>query len=205
MHYELVFATNNKNKLEEITNLLESNIKLLSLSDIGCFDKIPEDQDTLEGNALQKARYIYEKYHKNCFADDTGLEVEALIGRPGVHSARYSEDEAPEISKENKSEANVRKLIREMKDKKNRNASFRTIICLIIEGNNFFFEGKVNGRILSKKQGFSGFGYDPIFVPSGYNKTYAEMTLDEKNKISHRAKAIEKLINYLNRNFYCSY
>ncbi len=200
MQCELVFATNNTNKLLEISNLIGSNIKLLSLSNIGCFDEIPEDQDTIEGNAFQKAWFIYEKYHKNCFADDTGLEVEALNGRPGVYSARYSEDEAPEISKEYRSEANIGKLIREMKDIKNRKAAFRTIICLVIDGEKIFFEGKVNGMIINKKKGFSGFGYDPVFIPDGYNKTYAEMSLEEKNKISHRAKAIEKLTEYLNKN-----
>jgi XTP/dITP diphosphohydrolase len=197
---ELVFATNNKHKLEEITKLLRNDIKLLSLSDIACFDEIPENQDTLEGNAIQKARFVYDKYHKDCFADDTGLEVEGLNGRPGVFSARYSGPEDPGVSNEKRSDANIRKLIREMKDIKNKKAAFRTIICLIIKGNEFLFEGKVNGSLISIKRGSNGFGYDPIFIPSGYSITYAEMTIEEKNQISHRARAIAQLINFLNKN-----
>jgi len=199
MQYKLIFATNNENKLKEINNLLDANFKLLSLSDIGCSDEIPEDRDTLEGNALQKAMHIYEKFHINCFADDTGLEVEGLNGKPGVFSARYSEKEFPGISGKKRSEANVRKLILEMTGIKNRIAVFRTIICLIENGNSIFFEGKVKGRIIDKKRGSNGFGYDPIFIPSGFNITYAEMSLEEKNKISHRALAFGKLIDFLNK------
>ena len=197
---EIVFATNNKHKLEEIAKILGKKIKLLSLSDIGCFDEIPEDQDTLEGNAIQKARYIYEKYQKDCFADDTGLEVEGLNGRPGVFSARYSEPEAPGASNEKRSDANIRKLLREMKGIKNKNAAFRTVICLIIQGNEVLFEGNAIGKLINKRRGIGGFGYDPIFIPAGYDKTYAEMSLEMKNQISHRAKAIGKLIDFLNNN-----
>jgi XTP/dITP diphosphohydrolase len=200
MTNELVFATNNKHKIEEISSLLGNSIKLLSLADIGCFDEIPEDQNTLEGNAMQKARYIYNKFHRDCFADDTGLEVEGLNGRPGVYSARYSENETPNVSNEKRSEANIKKLTREMKPVKNKKAAFRTIICLIIKGNEYLFEGKVNGRLISEMLGKKGFGYDPIFIPSGYNITYAEMSLEEKNQISHRAKAIRMLIEFLNKN-----
>jgi XTP/dITP diphosphohydrolase len=197
MQYELIFATNNIHKLQEINNLLGTNFRLLSLSDIGCSDEIPEDKDTLEGNALQKALYIYNKFHMNCFADDTGLEVEALNGRPGVHSARFSEKELPGISGIERSEANIRKLIYAMKDIKNRIAVFRTIICLIEGGEKIFFEGKVEGRLIDKNRGSNGFGYDPVFIPEGFNITYAEMNLEEKNKISHRAMAFTKLIAHL--------
>lgn len=194
---KLVFVTNNNHKIEEISKLLDKKIKLLSLSDICCYDEIPETQNTIEGNALQKARYIYEKYGCNCFADDTGLEVAALNGRPGVYSARYSENEVHVNSNAERYEANINKLLSEMKGKTNRTASFRTVICLIEEGTNKFFEGKVNGTILHEKRGNSGFGYDPVFIPEGYNITFAEMSLDEKNQISHRSKAIEKLIKHI--------
>ena len=197
MKKQFVFATNNKHKLEEISSILGDQIKLLSLSDIGCFDEIPEDHDTLEGNAEQKAFHIFNKYHLDCFADDTGLEVEALHGKPGVHSARYSEDEAPKINKEFRHEANIKKLLREMQGKLNRSAQFRTIICLVENGRSNFFEGKIKGQIIDKKKGTSGFGYDPVFIPDNYFLTFAELNMDEKNKISHRAKAIEKLVEYL--------
>jgi XTP/dITP diphosphohydrolase len=197
MKNEFVFATNNKHKLNEISGLVGSKLKILSLSEIGCFDNIPEDQETLEGNALQKAQYIFQKFNKNCFADDTGLEVAALNGRPGVHSARYSEHDSPGVPFEKRSEANISKLLNEMTGIKDRNAVFRTIICLIKEGKEIFFEGKIKGIIIDKKQGINGFGYDPIFIPEGYNISYAEMSFEEKNKISHRAQAISKLIKYL--------
>ncbi len=196
--HELLFVTNNNHKIEEISKLLDNKIKLLSLRDIGCFDEIPENQDTLEGNALQKARYVYDKYRCDCFADDTGLEVEALNGRPGVYSARYSANDVQVNSTEERYEANINKLLFEMKRVENRKAFFRTIICLIKEGKNIFFEGKVEGIILSQKRGNMGFGYDPIFQPDGYNKTFAEMSLDEKNQVSHRSMAIEKLTEYIN-------
>jgi len=199
MKIELVFATNNKHKLEEISKLLGDSFKLLSLSDIGCFDNIPEDQDTLEGNAFQKAKYVYDRFHKNCFADDTGLEVNALNGKPGVHSARYSEPDFPNLSGEKRSKANISKLLKELGDSNDRNAAFRTIICLIKNGNNYFFEGKVCGKIITLERGSHGFGYDPVFVPEGYENTYAEISLQEKNKISHRAKAITKLIDFLSK------
>jgi XTP/dITP diphosphohydrolase len=198
MKKQFVFATNNKHKLEEISSILGDQIKLLSLSDIGCFDEIPEDHDTLESNAEQKAFYIYNKYHLDCFADDTGLEVEALNGRPGVYSARYSEDEAPEINKESRSEANIKKLLREMNGKLDRTAQFRTVICLIEGGKNYFFEGKIKGQVIDKKKGISGFGYDPVFIPDNYLLTFAELNLEEKNKVSHRAKAIAKLVEHFN-------
>jgi XTP/dITP diphosphohydrolase len=201
MESNLIFATNNKHKLIEIKNLIGNEYNLLSLSDIGCFDEIPEEEDTLEGNAKKKAWYIYEKFNKDCFADDTGLEVEGLNGKPGVHSARYSEAEFPNLSAEKRSEVNVRKLLREMKNIENRTASFRTVICLIKTGVEVLFEGKVEGEIINEERGIKGFGYDPVFVPKGYNITFAEMNLEEKNLISHRAKAIAKLVDYLNKNY----
>ena len=202
MKKQLVFATNNKHKLDEISSILGDQVKLLSLADIGCSDEIPEDRDTLEGNAEQKAFYIYNKYHLNCFADDTGLEVEALNGRPGVYSARYSEDEAPEINKEFRHEANIKKLLREMQGKLNRAAQFRTVICLVERGKSSFFEGKIMGRIIENKKGTSGFGYDPVFIPENYFLTFAELSMEEKNQISHRAKAIAKLVEYLKNKKY---
>jgi len=198
MTQELVFATHNLHKLEEVAQLLGNNIKLLSLDDIGCHDDIPEEMDTLEGNALQKAQYIYNKFQYNCFADDTGLEVQALDGKPGVYSARYSEDEAPELSAKERSEANINKLLFQMKNIKNRKATFRTIICLVRKTEILFFEGIIDGKISYEKRGNLGFGYDPVFIPDQYNKTFAEINLKEKNKVSHRANAITKLVNYLN-------
>jgi XTP/dITP diphosphohydrolase len=187
---QLVFATHNLHKLEEISNLTGSSILLQSLDDIGCNEDIPETAETLEGNASKKSWYIFNKYRKNCFADDTGLEVEALGGRPGVYSARYA-------GPENDPEKNIVKLLSELKNQPNRSAQFRTVISLIIEGKEFLFEGIVKGKILSEKHGVKGFGYDPVFQPEGYHKSFAEMSLDEKNKISHRALAIEKLISFL--------
>jgi XTP/dITP diphosphohydrolase len=202
MKKQFVFATNNKHKLEEISSILRGHLNLLSLADIGCFDEIPEDQDTLEGNAKQKAFYIYDKYHLDCFADDTGLEVEALDGRPGVYSARYSADEAPKMNKESRTEANIQKLLREMQGKLNRSAEFRTVICLVEGGKSILFEGKIKGRIINKKIGSSGFGYDPVFIPDNYFLTFAELNMEEKNKVSHRAKAIAKLVEYFKNNEY---
>jgi len=189
---ELVFATNNKHKLEEIQHLLGKKINLLSLKDINCSDEIPEDHYTLEENASQKAWFIYNKYKKNCFADDTGLEIDHLNGKPGVLSARYAG--------ENKdSQANMNKVLDELTGIKIRKARFRSVISLIIDGKVVQFEGIVNGTILAEKQGLSGFGYDPIFLPDGFAHSFAEMNLSEKNKISHRAKAINKLVNYLKK------
>ena len=194
---KLVFATNNQHKLEEISAIVGNSIELLSLKDIGCFDEIPEEQDTLEGNAIQKAEYIFQKYNLDCFADDTGLEVEVLDNKPGVYSARYSYYEFPNIPKEQRAEANMQKLLRELKGNNKRKADFRTVICLIEKGKQHLFEGKVEGEIIEKPRGMKGFGYDPIFVPDGYSTTFAEMDLVEKNKISHRAIAIDKLSKYL--------
>ncbi|MCG8412372.1 MAG: non-canonical purine NTP diphosphatase [Bacteroidales bacterium] len=187
---KLVFATNNSHKLDEVQNLLSDKIELLSLNDIKCSEDIPEDYDTLEENALQKARYISKKYSINCFADDTGLEIESLQGRPGVFSARYAGE-----SKD--SEANMNKVLDELKGIENRKARFRTVIALIIDNEEFLFEGIVNGQILVSKTGEDGFGYDPIFKPDNYSQSFAQMSIDLKNKISHRGIATQKLIKFL--------
>lgn len=188
---KLVFATNNAHKLEEIRAILGDKVEILSLNDINCHVDIPETADTLEGNAELKAAYIYTNYGLDCFADDTGLEVEALNGAPGIYSARYAGGEGHD------SEANMKKLLTEMAGKTNRNAQFRTAICLIEKGNKHLFEGIVKGRIIEAKRGNSGFGYDPVFIPEGYNETFAEMGNTEKNKISHRARAVAALCEYL--------
>lgn len=188
---KLVFATNNAHKLEEIRAILGDKVEILSLNDIDCHADIPETADTLQGNAALKAQYIYENYGLDCFADDTGLEVEALNGAPGIYSARYAGGEGHD------SEANMKKLLSEMQDKDNRKARFRTVICLIEDGKEHFFEGIVNGSIIRERKGGAGFGYDPVFVPDGYSETFAEMGNDEKNKISHRARAVQKLCEYL--------
>ena len=190
MKRKLVFATNNLHKLEEVSAILGNQIELLSLNDINCHIDIPETADTLEGNALLKSRFIYENYGMNCFADDTGLEVEALEGAPGVYSARYAGDG-------HNSEANMIKLLDNLKEKKNRKAQVRTAISLIIDEKEYLFEGIIKGEIGTIKKGDSGFGYDPIFVPEGYNETFAELGSDIKNKISHRALAINKLCEFL--------
>ena len=192
MKKKLVVATNNAHKLEEIAAILGDEMELLSLKDIQCFDDIPETADTLEGNARQKAQYIYTNYGLNCFADDTGLEVDALNGAPGVYSARYAGDG-------HDSEANMQKLLHELEGKKNRKAQFRTAICLIQEGKEYLFEGIVKGEIIQEKRGGAGFGYDPIFVPEGYEQTFAELGNDVKNTISHRARAVEKLCSFLKK------
>lgn len=186
----IVFASNNKHKLAEISNLIGKNFHLLSLADIDLEDDIPEDELTLEANALHKARYIFGKTGYNVFADDTGLEVDALSGRPGVHSARFA-------GEDKNSDANIDKLLALLQDHTNRKARFRTIIALIYDGNEYLFEGIVNGMIIKDKRGKGGFGYDPVFVPEGYGVTFAEMSLQEKNKISHRALAFEKLRIFL--------
>jgi XTP/dITP diphosphohydrolase len=200
MKRELVFATRNQHKVEEISKMIGGDIKLLSLNDIGCQDEIPEDHDTLEANALQKANFVYEKYRINCFADDTGLEVDALQGRPGVYSARYSEDIFPLVEKEKRSEANIVKLLHEMENRPNRKASFRTVICLIENAQRKYFEGRVTGTLIFEKRGSLGFGYDPIFLPDGYTQTFAEMDLISKNQISHRARAFAGLVEYISQN-----
>lgn len=188
---QLVFATNNINKLREIKHILGNSFSLLSLRDIGMEADIPENEATLEGNAMHKARHIYEKTGMNVFADDTGLEIDALGGLPGVHSARFA-------GKSKDSGANIEKVLAMMGQAENRNARFRTVIALILDGKEFLFEGVSEGRIISEKTGSEGFGYDPVFVPEGENRTFAEMTLAEKNRISHRARAFEKLRDFLN-------
>lgn len=187
---ELVFATNNKHKLEELQNILGNKIKLLSLKDINCNEEIPEEQDTLEGNASQKSWFVYNKYGKNCFADDTGLEVKSINNEPGVYSARYAGEDKD-------SNANMEKLLENLAPHSDRSARFRTCISLIIDGKETLFEGSVDGVILEEKTGKDGFGYDPIFQPSGYETSFAEMSMEDKNKISHRGRAVEKLIKYL--------
>ncbi len=188
---KLVFATNNKNKLSEVKSML-TNFEIVSLSDINCYDEIPETEKTLEGNAILKANHITKKYKLSCFADDTGLEVETLDNAPGVFSARYA-------GKDNNSEANIQKLLNNLKGKTNRNARFRTVIALNFDNNQYLFEGICRGEISFQKQGKSGFGYDPIFIPNGYKKSFAEMDINEKGKISHRGKAIKKLVEFLNK------
>lgn len=187
----MVFATNNENKIKEIKEVLKNNFEILGLKDINCNVDLPETGTTLKDNALQKAQYIYDKFNINCFADDTGLEVEALNGAPGVYSARYA---GPDKSAED----NMNLLLKKLEGVENRNARFVTVIALIINGKKYFFEGEVKGVITKTKCGNKGFGYDPVFKPDGYDCTFAEMTLEEKNKISHRGKAVSKLINFLN-------
>lgn len=187
----ICFATNNEHKIKEINQLLTGDIKLLSLADIGCTVELPETGNTLEANSLQKASYVWEHFKVNCFADDTGLEVDALNGEPGVYSARYA---GPQRS----SEDNIKLLLARMEGVENRSARFKTVITLILNGKNYTFEGTVEGKITLDERGNQGFGYDPVFQPQGYEQTFAEMDLHEKNKISHRAKAFEKLINFLN-------
>lgn len=190
---KLVFATNNPYKFEEIQEITDSRINLLRLSDLGFTEEIPEDYHSLEGNAVQKAFFIYERFGINCFADDTGLEIEALNNEPGVFSARYA-------GKDCTYEDNIQKVLEKMKGKVNRKACFRTVISLVEHGNISIFAGEINGIITRDKRGQSGFGYDPIFQPEGYKKTFAEMLLSEKNKISHRKIAIHKLVDYLLKN-----
>lgn len=215
---KIVFATNNLHKLEEIRQILGSSMEVVSLADIGCHADIPETADTLEGNALQKAQYVWNHYHMSVFADDTGLEVDALDGAPGVHSARYAE------GTDHNSEANMEKLLRELNGKTSRTARFRTVIALLLaeEGDGaeeakdeeavngaeaakapcttpkeHLFEGRVDGTIATEKRGTAGFGYDPLFVPDGYDQSFAQLGTDIKNTISHRARAVEKLCSFL--------
>jgi len=187
---ELIFATNNKNKLKEINALAGTNFSIKGLHEMGIREDIPEEQDSLEGNARQKSQYIYDKLSVACFADDTGLEIDALNGRPGVYSARYA---GPECSPED----NMQKVLAEMEGVYDRSARFRTVISLIIDGKEYQFEGMVEGEILTEKHGNEGFGYDPIFKPSGYSISFAQMPLSEKNTISHRGRATAKLIDFL--------
>lgn len=191
---KIVFATNNKNKLSEIRSILGESIDILSLSDINCHVDIPETGETLEENAMQKAQYIYDHYHLNVFADDTGLEVDALGGEPGVYSARYAGGEGHD------SEANMTKLLEKLGENNNRKARFRTVIALILQKQQLVkkeFEGIVNGEIIRERRGGEGFGYDPIFEPEGYDKTFAELGMDIKNKISHRSRAVAQLADFL--------
>ncbi|MEO5018450.1 non-canonical purine NTP diphosphatase [Bacteroides ovatus] len=191
MKRKLVFATNNAHKLEEVAAILGDQVELLSLNDIGCQADIPETAETLEGNALLKSSYIYKNYHLDCFADDTGLEVEALNGAPGVYSARYAGGEGHDA------QANMLKLLHELDGKENRKAQFRTAISLILDGKEYLFEGVIKGEIIKEKRGDSGFGYDPVFMPKGYDRTFAELGNDIKNQISHRALAVQKLCEFL--------
>lgn len=188
---QLVFATNNLHKLKEVQVLIPNHIKLITLNDIGCYEDIPETQHTIEGNAIQKANYIKEHYGYDCFADDTGLEAEALNGEPGVFSARYA-------GEQRNAEDNMNKLIKELETKSNRNAQFKTVIALHLNNQQFCFTGICKGEITKSKQGEKGFGYDPIFKPDGYDQTFAEMGLSLKNTIGHRGKAILQLIKFLN-------
>lgn len=189
---QLVAATNNKHKLEEIRPLLEHHHHIIGLDELGCTEELAETSETLEGNSLQKARYIFDTYGLPCIADDTGLEVESLNGAPGVYSARYA-------GEQRNSDDNIALLLKNLQDKANRRARFRTIITLILEdGSVHYFEGIVNGEIITNKKGDKGFGYDPVFRPEGMDKTLAEMTIDEKNILSHRARAVQKLVTFLN-------
>jgi XTP/dITP diphosphohydrolase len=194
---ELVFASHNLNKIREIQDLIGDKFRILGLNEIGYHKEIIEDKMNIEGNAEAKAELIFNLFHMDCFADDTGLEVEALDGQPGVFSARFADFTGERNQGEDISEANIRKLLKLMKDKENRKARFRTVIALILDGNKFFFEGIANGNIMERKEGENGFGYDPVFKPIGFNQTFAEMTLKQKNEISHRAIAINKLVEFL--------
>lgn len=188
---KIVFATNNPNKLREIREILGSRFEVVSLSEIGCHDDIPETGSTLEANALQKAQYIHDHYGLDCFADDTGLEVDALGSAPGVHSARYAE------GTDHDSEANMQRLLRELAGRDDRQAHFRTVIALIMDGQTRLFEGRVDGRIDTERHGQGGFGYDPLFIPDGYNDSFAVLGEETKNRISHRARAVQQLAAYL--------
>ncbi|PKP20293.1 MAG: non-canonical purine NTP pyrophosphatase [Bacteroidetes bacterium HGW-Bacteroidetes-19] len=190
---DLVFATNNKHKLQEVKHIIGDRFNIISLNELECFDDIPETENTLEGNALLKARYIHQRFNCNCFADDTGLEIEALDGKPGVFSARYAGEQCS-------FEDNIHKILLELEGKTNRSALFRTVIALIINDKEYLFEGNIKGKIIDSKKGIAGFGYDPVFIPEGYSETFAEMGNDLKNTISHRALAIQKLTEFLNSN-----
>ncbi len=187
---DIVFATHNRHKSEEACQILGPRWTLRNLHDLGQTEEIPETADTLQGNALQKAQFVYDKYHLSCFADDTGLEVEALNGAPGVYSARYAGEHCSFAD-------NVNKLLHEMQGKTNRRACFKTVVALILDGEAHFFEGRVDGTIIESPRGGEGFGYDPVFVPDGFSETFAEMSAEQKNKISHRGRAMAKLIEFL--------
>jgi XTP/dITP diphosphohydrolase len=191
---QLVFASNNKNKIKEIQLLVSDTIQILSLEEIGCTEDIPETADTIEGNAILKANYVTEKFGFNCFADDSGLEVDALNGEPGVFSARYAGEPKND-------ENNIDKLLANLKEIKNKKANFKTVICLNLNGKQQLFTGIINGQIIAERVGTNGFGYDPIFVADGYQKTFAELTLEEKSNISHRGIAVKQLITFLQKQF----
>lgn len=188
---KIVFATNNQHKLAEIRAMLKGKFEVIGLDELGCFEEIPETADTLEGNASQKSNYIFTRYHVNCFADDTGLEIEALNNEPGVYSARYAGEAKSALD-------NMQKVLKNLLGVKNRKARFRTVISLIQDGEEHLFEGNVDGEITQEMSGEKGFGYDPVFKPKDFKKTFAEFTQDEKNAISHRGRAVQKLIDYLN-------
>ena len=192
---KICFATNNKDKLAEVRHIINENIQILSLKEINCYEELPETRNTLEGNSLQKAEYIFEKYNIPCFADDTGLEVEALGGAPGVYSARYA-------GEHKNSEDNIDLLLENLRGKSNRSAHFRTVISLIdVKNSPVFFEGMIVGNIVLERRGSFGFGYDPVFMPQGYTRTFGEMAIHEKSKLSHRAIAVKKLEDYLKGHF----
>lgn len=188
---KLVFATNNTNKVKEVQSLLPDHISILSLKDINCEEDIPETQPTIEGNAIQKAQYVKEHYGYDCFADDTGLEVHALNGEPGVFSARYA-------GPQRNADDNMNKLLNELQNKEDRSAHFKTVVALILNGQQYTFEGICNGTIIKEKRGEKGFGYDPIFIADGFTETFAQISLEEKNRVGHRGKAVQKLIDFLN-------
>ena len=187
---KIVFASNNKNKIHEIQSMLPESIQIVSLESIGCFEEIPETADTIEGNAILKANYITQKYGLDCFADDTGLEVDSLDGQPGVYSARYA-------GEQRNADDNMNKLLEQLLDKPNRNAQFKTVIALNLKGKQHLFTGIASGEITLEKMGTGGFGYDPIFKPNGYENTFAELSLEVKNEISHRGKATKALLEFL--------
>ena len=187
---KLVFATNNLNKLSEIRSLVPTGIEILSLKDINCNEDLPETNPTLQENALQKAKYVFDNYGFNCFADDTGLEIDTLGGEPGVYSARYAGEDSS-------AEDNMKKVLDKLEGEKERSAKFKTVIALIIDGEETVFEGECKGRMTNTKSGVEGFGYDPIFIPSGYKLTFAEMNENEKGRMSHRGKAVKELVGFL--------
>ncbi|WP_374541176.1 non-canonical purine NTP diphosphatase [Flavobacterium sp.] len=189
---KLVFASNNKNKIAEIQQLIGDKFEIVSLEDIGCTEDIPETAETIEGNAILKAQYVYDKYGLSCFADDTGLEIDALQGEPGVYSARYA-------GEQKNADDNMALVLQKLENKTNRSAQFKTIIALNFGSEHFLFEGIVKGTITPVKRGNEGFGYDPIFQPEGFDVTFAEMSMQQKATISHRGKAVEKLVNFLKR------
>lgn len=191
---DLIFATHNRHKVSEVQAMLPAGIHVRSLSDLGCDEDIPETADTLQGNALQKAQFVHERYNCNCFADDTGLEIDALDGRPGVYSARYAGEGCS-------FDDNVRKVLAELENVplEQRTARFRTVVALILDGRTYFFEGKVEGFMTLERHGVEGFGYDPIFLPEGYCQTFAEMDASEKNRISHRGRAMAQMVGFLER------